>query len=228
MRIDIITLFPEMFANVLSLSILKRAAEKGIVEYHLHNLRDWSKDSYGSVDDHPYGGGVGMVLRVDVVAPAITKVKTENPGATVILMTPQGAPYKQAKAQELAKLPGLILVAGHYEGYDERIREYVDLEISVGDYVLTGGELPAMTIIDSVVRLLPGALGTDQSSVAESFSEPLLEYPQYTRPTEFEGKKVPEILLGGNHKVIEDWRRQQAVEKTMKRRPDLLHNQAAG
>ncbi|MEI6690597.1 MAG: tRNA (guanosine(37)-N1)-methyltransferase TrmD [bacterium] len=227
MRVDIITLFPPMFENVLGLSILKRASEKGLVEYHLHNLRDWSTDKYGSVDDHPYGGGVGMVLRVDIVAPAIAHVKKENPGAPVILMTPQGAHYKQAKALELAKLSGLILIAGHYEGYDERIREYVDQEISIGDYVLTGGELPAMTVIDSVVRLLPGVLGDDLSSVSESFSENLLEYPQYTRPMEYESKNVPEILLGGNHKLIEEWRQSQAIAKTKQRRPDLLHTPVA-
>jgi tRNA (guanine37-N1)-methyltransferase len=137
-------------------------------------------------------------------------------------MTPQGTPYKQSVAQELSKLPGIILVAGHYEGYDERIREYVDQEVSLGDFVLTGGELPAMTIVDSIVRLLPGVLGDDNSSVSESFSDGLLEYPQYTRPTEYEGKKVPEVLLGGNHKVIEEWRQQQAIEKTKTRRPDLI------
>ena len=221
MRIDIITLFPPMFENVLNLSILKRAAEKGIVEYYLHNLRDWSTDKYGSVDDHPYGGGVGMVLRVDIMAKAIAEVKKLNPKATTILMTPQGVKYQQSKAQELAKLPGIILIAGHYEGYDERIRDYVDQEISIGDYVLTGGELPAMTIIDSVVRLMPGALGDDNSSVSESFSENLLEYPHYTRPIEYDGKKVPDVLLLGNHKVIESWRREKSIEKTRERRPDL-------
>lgn len=222
MRIDIITLFPGMFENVLGLSILKRAAEKGLVEYHIHNLRDAATDKYNSVDDHPYGGGSGMVLRVDVVAPMIAKVKAENPGSPVILMTPQGKPYKQSVALELSKLSGMILVAGHYEGYDERIREYVDQQVSIGDFVLTGGELPAMTIVDSIVRLLPGVLGDDNSSVSESFSDGLLEYPQYTRPTEYEGKKVPEVLLGGNHKVIEEWRNTQAVEKTKGRRPDLI------
>jgi tRNA (guanine37-N1)-methyltransferase len=222
MRIDVITLFPPMFENVLNLSILKRAEDKGLVEYYLHNLRDNATDKYGSVDEHPYGGGVGMVLRVDIVAPAIAKVKEENPGAPVLLMTPQGTPYNQKKAEELSKLSGLILVAGHYEGYDERIREYVDYEISVGDYVLTGGELPAMTIIDSVVRLLPGVLGDDASSVSESFADNTLEYPQYTRPAEYEGKIVPEILLSGNHKLIEAWRVEQASAKTKARRPDLL------
>jgi tRNA (guanine37-N1)-methyltransferase len=222
MRIDIITLFPDMFENVLNLSILKRAKEKELVEYHLHNLRDWATDSYGTVDGSPYGGGAGMVLRFDILHTALSEVKNMSPKAKVLLMTPQGTVYQQKVAHELSGEEGLILIAGHYEGYDERIREYVDLEISVGDYVLTGGELPAMTVIDSVVRLLPGALGKDESSQVESFADGLLEYPQYTRPDEFEGKKVPQILLSGNHKEIDEWRKEEAVKKTKERRPDLL------
>jgi tRNA (guanine37-N1)-methyltransferase len=222
MRIDIITLFPDMFENVLNLSILKRAKEKELVEYHLHNLRDWATDSYGTVDGSPYGGGAGMVLRFDILHTALSEVKKMSPKAKVLLMTPQGKVYQQKVAQELSGEEGLILIAGHYEGYDERIREYVDLEISVGDYVLTGGELPAMTIVDSVVRLLPGVLGKDESSQVESFADGLLEYPQYTRPDEFAGKKVPEMLLSGNHKEIDEWRREEAIKKTKIRRPDLL------
>lgn len=222
MRIDIITLFPDWVTQIAGESILKRAQEKGLVEIVAHNLRDWAKDNYGSVDDHPYGGGPGMVLRVDVVAPAIAETRKLNPQAPVLLMTPQGEKYDQAKTRTLTKESGLILVCGHYEGYDERIREYVDQEISIGDYVLTGGELPAMVIVDSVARLLPGVLGDDNSSVDESHSAGLLEYPHYTRPDAYEGKKVPEVLLGGNHKVIEEWRREKAMEKTKLKRQDLL------
>ncbi len=222
MRIDIITLFPDLVKNMAGESILKRAQEKGLIEVVVHNLRDQAKDSYGSVDDRPYGGGPGMVLRVDVVVPTIQAVRKLNPKAPVLLMTPQGERYAQAKAATLVKESGLILVCGHYEGYDERIREYVDQEISIGDYVLTGGEFPAMVIVDSVVRLLPGVLGDDASSHEESFSDGHLEYPQYTRPVEYEGKKVPDVLTGGNHKVIEEWRRDAATAKTKERRPDLL------
>jgi tRNA (guanine37-N1)-methyltransferase len=222
MRIDIITLFPDFFENFKNHSIVGRAIKAGKIELYLHNMRDEAKDAYGSVDDHPYGGGPGMVLRVDVVAPAIAKVKLLNPDAPVILMTPQGEKYTQAKAKALANESGLILVCGHYEGFDERIRDYVDSEISIGDYVLTGGELASMVIADSVVRLLPGVLGDDTSSHEESHSEGLLEYPHYTRPLEYEGKKVPDVLTGGNHKKIDVWRREQSLVRTKLRRPDLL------
>jgi tRNA (guanine37-N1)-methyltransferase len=222
MRIDIITLFPDFFDGFKSHSIIGRAIKSGKVQIFVHNLRDQAKDSYGSVDDHPYGGGPGMILKVDIVVPSILAVKKLNPDAPVILMTPQGEKYEQIKAKTLSSESGLILVCGHYEGYDERIRDYVDQEISIGDYVLTGGELAAMVITDSIVRLLPGVLGDDTSSHDESHSKGLLEYPQYTRPTEYEGKKVPEILLGGNHKEIDKWRRKQSLERTKIRRPDLL------
>jgi tRNA (guanine37-N1)-methyltransferase len=222
MRIDIITLFPDFFEGFKNHSIVGRAIKAGKIEVHLHNMRDAAKDAYGSVDDHPYGGGPGMVLRVDVVAPTIEKVKLLNPSAPVILMTPQGEKYSQAKAKTLVKESGLILVCGHYEGFDERIRDYADREISIGDYVLTGGELASMVITDSVVRLIPGVLGDDTSSHDESHSEGLLEYPHYTRPIEYEGKKVPEILMGGNHKEIDAWRKEQSITRTKARRPDLL------
>lgn len=222
MRIDIITLFPEFFEGFKSHSIVGRAIKAGKIEVFVHNMRESATNNYGSVDDHPYGGGPGMVLRVDIVAPTIEKVKLLNPNAPVILMTPQGEKYTQAKAKTLASESGLILVCGHYEGFDERIREYATGEISIGDYVLTGGELASMVIADSVVRLLPGVLGDDMSSHDESHSEGLLEYPQYTRPLEYEGKKVPEILTGGNHKEIDKWRHVQAIERTKLRRPDLL------
>ena len=224
MRIDIITLFPEFFEGFRNHSIVGRAIKNGKLEVMTHNLRDYADDKYKSVDDHPYGGGPGMVLRFDVLHRALTDVRHQTPdnSTKVILLTPQGVVYKQKVALELIKEDNLILICGHYEGVDERIREYVDLEISIGDYVLTGGEIPAMVIIDSVARLLPGVLGDDVSSQDESHSTGLLEYPQYTRPEEYEGKKVPEILLGGNHKKIDKWRKQQVSERTKIRRPDLL------
>jgi len=234
MRIDIITLFPEFFEGIKDYSIVGRAIGSKRIELVTHNLRDWASDKYKSVDDHPYGGGPGMVLRFDVLLKALKNVKAkskiQNNKSKTILLTPQGQVYKQKMAQELTKETNLILICGHYEGFDERIREYVDIEISVGDYVLTGGEIPAMVIVDSVVRLLPGVLGDDKSSIDESHSPStssgstrLLEYPQYTRPDEYDGKKVPEILLGGNHKEIDAWRKEQAEERTKVRRPDLLN-----
>lgn len=209
---------------MVSESILKRAQDKGLIELVVHNLRDYSTDNYKSVDDRPYGGGPGMVLRIDIVAPAIKEARKLNPKAPVILLTPQGEKYTENKARALVKESGLILVCGHYEGYDERIRSYVNQEISIGDYVLTGGELPAMVIVDSVARLLPGVLGDDDSSQVESFSDGLLEYPQYTRPVEYDGKAVPEVLVSGNHKVINGWRQEQSRERTKVRRPDLLND----
>ncbi|MCE7897621.1 MAG: tRNA (guanosine(37)-N1)-methyltransferase TrmD [bacterium] len=224
MRIDIITLFPEFFDGLKKHSIVGRAIDNEKVELHTHNLREWAVDSYGTVDDHPYGGGPGMVLKVDVMHAAIkaVKEKVKDFDGKVILLTPQGKVYKQKKALELAKEKNIILICGHYEGFDERIREYVDLEISVGDYVLTGGEIPAMILVDSVSRLLPGVLGDDASSHDESHSEGLLEYPQYTRPAKYDNKGVPEILLSGDHPKIDAWRKEQAIIKTQKRRPDLL------
>lgn len=235
MRIDIITLFPEFFEGFKNHSIIGRAIKAGKIEIVSHDLRDYSDDKYKSVDDHPYGGGPGMVLKVDVLHRALIAVKAKSSDHSpeivqgselnkpkVILLTPQGQVYKQKLALQLAGESNLVLICGHYEGFDERIREYVDMEISVGDYVLTGGEIPAMAITDSIVRLLPGVLGDDSSSHDESHSDGLLEYPQYTRPTEYDGKKVPEILLGGNHKQIDEWRTTQAQERTKLRRPDLL------
>jgi tRNA (guanine37-N1)-methyltransferase len=189
-----------------------------------HNLRDYAGDAYKSVDDHPYGGGVGMVLRFDVLHKALSEVRSKmrDESVKVILLTPQGQVYNQRTANSLRLEENLILICGHYEGFDERIRDYVDLEISIGDYVLTGGEIPAMIIADSVARLLPGVLGDDTSSHDESHADGLLEYPQYTRPPIYDGKEVPEILLGGNHPKIEKWRREQAIERTKERRPDLM------
>lgn len=226
MRIDIITLFPDFFEGLKKHSIVGRAIGAGKIELNLHNLRNWSTDKYQSVDAHPYGGGSGMVLRVDIVEPAIRAVRNLNPQAKVILTTPQGEVYSQQKAHALANETGLIIVCGHYEGFDERIREYVDMEISIGDYVLTGGEIPAMIMVDSIARLLPGVLGDDHSSVEESHSDGLLEYPHYTRPAEYDDKKVPEILLSGNHPEIEKWRKEQSKARTKKRRPDLLKSKS--
>ena len=221
MKIDIITLFPDFFENLRSHSIIGRAIGSGKITVVTHNLRKWATDKYGSVDDHPYGGGAGMVLRFDILLRALRDIEQETGKGTKILLTPQGEVYKQKVARSLAKHDHLILICGHYEGFDERIRNYVDMEISVGDYVLTGGEIPAMLVVDSVARLLPGVLGDDESSEKESFENNLLEYPQYTRPEEYEGVKVPTILLSGNHAEIDKWRSEQATKRTKKRRPDL-------
>jgi tRNA (guanine37-N1)-methyltransferase len=220
MKISVISLFPDSFAGFLDSSIIGRARQNGLVEVELINLRSFAKDSYGSVDDKPYGGGIGMVLRVDVVAEAIKKYRTS--GSKVVLLTPQGQAFNHALAKSLATEKHIILVAGHYEGFDERIRDYVDLEISIGDYILTGGELPAAVVTETVARLIPGVLKNDEATSYESFSQGLLEYPQYTRPDEFEGKTVPEVLLSGNHREIEKWREDQAQAKTKSRRPDLI------
>lgn len=220
LKIDIITLFPDSFDGFLQSSIIGRAQKRKLVGINLINLRDFARDSYGSVDDKPYGGGAGMVLRVDVTSSAIKSVRED--GSKVILLTPQGQVLTQQLTQKLSQSKHLILVAGHYEGFDERIRDLVDLELSIGDYILTGGELPAAVVAEATVRLLPGVLGKDESSRTESFSEGLLEYPQYTRPEDWEGKKVPPVLLSGNHAEIAKWRSEQSKARTKTRRPDLL------
>lgn len=223
MKITILTLFPEMFKGFLAESIIGRAQKNKIVEIETVNLRDFGLGKHHSVDDTPYGGGAGMVLRVDVVVDALNTLKKKNPDSKIVLLTPQGKPFSQKRAADLAKNKGnLILVCGHYEGFDERIRDYIDLEISIGDYILTGGELAAAIVCDAIVRLIPGVLGKEESFESESFSEGLLEYPHYTHPEEFEGKKVPEVLKSGNHAEIEKWRKEKALEKTKRRRPDLL------
>jgi len=223
-RIDVLTIFPEMFAPVLGASMLKIAQQKGIVEVVLTNIRDYTADRHRSVDDRPFGGGPGMVMKVEPLVRAARDVSAKaSPAGRLLLMTPQGERFDQSKAEELAGEERLILIAGHYEGYDERVRALLrPEEISVGDYVLTGGELPAMVVIDAVVRLLPGVLGCEDSAVSESFNSGLLEYPQYTRPPEFEGLRVPEVLLSGDHAAIAAWRRQEAMARTAARRPDLL------
>ena len=223
-RIDVLTLFPEMFQSPLSHSILKRAQDAGIVHIVLTNIRDFATDSYNKVDDKPYGGGPGMVMMPGPVFDCVEHVQKASPEkGRVILLTPQGQKFNQAKAVELSKEKRLILIAGRYEGFDERIRVGLGADqISIGDYVLSGGELPAMIIIDAVVRLLAGALGDEDSPKDETFSQGLLEYPQYTRPEVFRGMKVPDVLLSGDHAKIDQWRRTQALERTKKRRPDLL------
>jgi len=225
MKIDVLTLFPEMFEGVFASSILKKATEKGLAEYQVTNFRDFSTQKVKQVDDYPYGGGAGMVLMPQPIFSAIEAVtKKDEEKPHVILLCPQGAPFTQAKAEQLAEKKQLVFICGHYEGYDERIREHlVDEEISIGDYVLTGGELAAMVVIDAVVRLLPGALGNEDSSRQDSHSSGLLEHPHYTRPADFEGMTVPEVLLSGHHKNIEDWRRKESLRRTLVRRPDLLN-----
>jgi tRNA (guanine37-N1)-methyltransferase len=223
MRIDIITLFPDMFKGPFDMSMLWKAQDRGLLTINLTDLRQYGLGPRRTVDDTPYGGGDGMVLKPEPVVAAIETAKAVNPGARVVALTPSGHQYDQAKARDLAALPGLILVAGHYEGFDERIMAYVDDQLSIGDYVLTGGELPAMVIVDSVARLLPGVLGGEQSALDESFSETgLLEYPHYTRPQDFRGATVPEVLQNGHHAEIAKWRHDRALEKTRGFRPDLL------
>ena len=227
MRIDVLTLFPEMFESPLGYSILKRAQQQNIVKIVLSNIRDFATDSYRKVDDKPYGGGAGMVMMPGPVFDCVEYAQSQaKESSRIILLTPQGTPLTQEKVVELSTLPRLMLIAGRYEGFDERIRTGLGAEsISIGDYVLSGGELGAMVLIDAIVRMLPGVLGDEDSAMDDSFSNGLLEYPQYTRPEVFRGMKVPDILLGGNHKKIADWRKEQAVEKTRKTRPDLLEGQ---
>jgi tRNA (guanine37-N1)-methyltransferase len=223
MRFDILTLFPQMFFSPFQESILGRAIEKGLVQIRIVNIRDFALDRHQVVDDTPYGGGQGMVMKVDPIARAIEWLRSEDASARVVYLTPQGRPFDQEKAQELSSLSHLTLLCGRYEGVDERARElFVDEEISIGDYVLTGGELATMVVVDAVSRLLPGVLGSDRSAVEDSFSNSLLEYPQYTRPFDFRGSLVPEVLLSGNHSAISRWRRKEALKRTWMRRPDLL------
>ncbi|MCU6795310.1 tRNA (guanosine(37)-N1)-methyltransferase TrmD [Paenibacillus sp. WQ 127069] len=229
MKIDVLTLFPPMFEGVFSASILGKARDKGIVGLNTVNFRDFANNKHNTVDDYPYGGGGGMVLKAEPIFSAVESLwdpaQTAAPKPRIILMCPQGEPFSQRKAEELAQEQHLIFICGHYEGYDERIREHlVTDELSIGDYVLTGGELPAMAVIDSVVRLLPGVLGNETSAVTDSFSTGLLEYPHYTRPVQFRDWLVPDILISGHHANIEQWRREQAILRTWMKRPELLDN----
>ncbi len=219
LKIDILTLFPKMFDGFLSESIIKRAIEKGSVEVNIINFRDYTLDPHGKVDDTPYGGGSGMVLTPQPIFDAVESLKGEN--TKVILLTPSGYPYKQRQAYELAKEKHIILICGHYEGFDERIKSIVDLEVSIGDYVLTGGEIPSMVIADSIIRLLDGVIDYE-SHMNDSFNNNLLDYPTYTKPREFRGMKVPDVLLNGNHEEINKYRHEEQLKITKERRPDLL------
>ncbi len=223
MKFDILTLFPSMFDGPFSESIIKRALNKGLLEICLHNVRDYAADRHNTTDDYPYGGGAGMIMKVEPLAACIEAVQSGSPKAKVVLTTPQGRPFNQAMARDLSLEKGLIIICGRYEGVDERVKElFVDYEISLGDFVLTGGELAAMVMVDAVSRYLPGVLGSDESVTCDSFSDGLLEYPQYTRPPEFRGLDVPGVLLSGNHGEISLWRRRQALKRTFMSRPDLI------
>ena len=227
MRIDILTLFPEIFRGAFDESIVKRAREKGVVEIHLHNIRDYTHDRHRKADDRPFGGGPGMVLKPEPVFECVESIGA--PARSLIYLTPQGQRFSQTKAEELSRRERLVLLCGHYEEIDERIRTVlVGEEISIGDYVLSNGEMPAMVVVDCVVRLIPGVLGDDESAQTESFTSGILDYPQYTRPAEFRGMKVPEILLSGNHQEIRKWRESKALERTQKVRPDLLQGDEDG
>ena len=219
MKIDVLTLFPEMYMGIINESIIKRAINKEKIIINIHNIRDYSKDPHRNVDDYSFGGGKGMVLMPQPIYDAINSLKQEN--SLVIMMTPQGEKYNQNKAYELSKYEHLIILCGHYEGFDERIRSFVGLEISIGDYVLTGGEIPSLVLIDSIVRLVDGVID-EESHKCDSFNNNLLDYPVYTKPVDFMGMKVPEVLLSGHHENIRKWRLEQSMKRTEKRRTDLL------
>lgn len=233
MRIDVLTLFPQVFEVLFSFGIFKRAVDRGLVSLNLHNIRDYTHDKHRTADDYPYGGGAGMVLKAEPIFEAVAAIKAgikdEAASLPVILLTPQGRPFSQPVARELAQYRHMLLICGHYEGVDERVREHLATdEISIGDYVLTGGEIPTMAVIDAVVRLLPGVLGSEASSLDDSHAGGLLEYPQYTRPAVYSGWSVPEVLLSGNHAQIARWRREQIIRRTLERRPELLNKANLG
>lgn len=225
MRIDILSLFPEMFEGPFSESILKRAQEKGLAEIYIHNIRDYSTNKHKRVDDAPYGGGAGMVMMAEPIVAAIVDLKSKVNYDAIIFMTPDGELFNQNTANRFSSFENILLLCGHYKGIDERIREnYITHEISIGDYVLSGGELAAMIVTDALIRLIPGVLGDETSALSDSFQDGLLSPPVYTRPFDFKGFKVPDILLSGNDKAIVEWKHQQSIERTKKRRPDLLEN----
>lgn len=222
-KFDVLSIFPEMFASPLNFSLLKKAQEKGLLNVCLHDIRNWADDKHKMTDDAPYGGGCGMVMKVEPVEKALAAIKSPENDSLVVLMTPQGETFDQKIAAKLAEKKQIIIICGRYEGVDERIREHlVDREISIGDYILTGGELAALVLIDAVSRLIPDVLGNPESTLGESFSHNLLEYPQYTRPAEYKGWAVPEVLLSGNHAQIELWHKRESLKRTYQRRPDLL------
>ncbi len=229
MIIDVLTLFPHMFDGVLQESMLRRAAEQKLLTVVFYDIRDYAQNKHRKVDDYPFGGGQGMLLMPQPASDCLEDVLAKaNPSRRVVYLSPKGKPFDQAKAKELAKLEELILVCGHYEGIDQRVLDaYVDEEVSLGDFVLTGGEIPAMAVIDAVARLIPGVLGNEQSAEEESFSQGLLEYPQYTRPGEFQGRAVPEVLISGDHGKIAQWRKEQSQQLTKERRPDLWEEYCA-
>jgi len=223
MRFDILSIFPEMFESFFGCSLLKKARDKGLIRIETHNIRDGATDKHRMTDDYPYGGGAGMVMKVEPIARVLEAIGARPGECLRVLLTPQGEIFSQAIAAEMVRSGRIGLICGHYEGVDERVREnLVDREISIGDYILTGGEAAAMVVVDAVARLIPGVLGNDESARHESFSEGLLESPQYTRPEEFRGWKVPDVLLSGHHREIEQWRRREALRRTLRRRPDLL------
>jgi tRNA (guanine37-N1)-methyltransferase len=223
MRFDILTLFPGMFAGPFDESIIKRGRDKQLIDIAIHNIRDWATDRHHTTDDAPYGGGAGMVMKVEPLAACIESVKSRFPASTVVMTSPQGRRLTHQVASELAQRDGLIIVCGRYEGIDERIRTLcIEDDLSIGDFVLSGGEIAAMTIVDAVTRLIPGVLGSEESAETDSFCDGLLEYPQYTRPPEFRGLSVPDILLSGNHEYIRKWRRRESLRKTRQLRPDLM------
>lgn len=221
---EVLSIFPEMFVSPLNFSLLKKAQEKGIIHIGLHDIRNWAQDKHKMTDDAPYGGGCGMVMKLEPVEKALTDIKkNHHADSTVVLMTPQGEIFNQKIAEEFSQKKQIIIICGRYEGVDERIREHlVDREISMGDYILTGGELAALVFIDAVSRLIPDVLGNPESKLSESFCQNLLEYPQYTRPAEYKGWTVPDVLISGNHAEIELWRKKESLKRTYKRRPDLL------
>ena len=225
MRFDIITIFPEIFSRVFDFGIVRRAIEAGLIEIHIHDLRDYTQGRHRQVDDRPFGGGAGMVMKPEPLFRAVEAITAGEHDVSVSLLSPQGRLFRQSVAEEYAHKPRLVLICGRYEGVDERVVEHlITDEVSIGDYVLSGGEIPAMVVVDAVTRLIPGALGCEESAERESFANGLLDYPQYTRPAEFRDLKPPEVLLSGNHAEIERWRRRKSLEKTLRRRPDLIHN----
>lgn len=222
-RFDVLTIFPEMFHSPLNFSLIQKAREKGLIGVEVHDIREYAEDRHRMTDDYPYGGGGGMVMKVEPIARALDAVLSENEEDCVVLLTPQGEKFSQEMAEEMARLSRIVLICGHYEGVDERVREHlVNREVSIGDFVLTGGELPALVMIDAISRMVPEVLGNRESARQDSFSSGLLEYPQYTRPRSFRGWEVPEVLLSGNHRELETWRRTESLRRTYLRKPELL------